>query len=166
MVATDFEFNGIKLTDVNWRIVNFNNSDDNEVAGGGEVTFNTSKAINSNRWNSHGKHYESPLSAKIQVAKYNCQSKQIDEISSYEQTYYKRILEDVDTYKPFRILCDGYEDIYYMATMKIQWYQVGGSIIGADSYSLSLRKTSNASAKLLVFEQTRGKVCEYTLKLN
>lgn len=41
-----------------------------------------------------------------------------------------------------------------------------GSIIGVDSYSLSLRKTSNASAKLLVFEQTKGKVCEYTLKLN
>ena len=41
-----------------------------------------------------------------------------------------------------------------------------GSIIGVDSYSLSLHKTANASAKLLVFEQTKGKVCEYTLKLN
>ena len=41
-----------------------------------------------------------------------------------------------------------------------------GSIIGVDSYSLSLRKTANASAKLLIFEQTRGKTCEYTLKLN
>lgn len=41
-----------------------------------------------------------------------------------------------------------------------------GSIIGIDDYSLSIRKTSNASAKLLVFEQLKGKVCEYTLKLN
>ena len=41
-----------------------------------------------------------------------------------------------------------------------------GSIIGVDSYSLSLRKTSNASAKLLVFEQDKGKICEYTFKLN
>lgn len=40
------------------------------------------------------------------------------------------------------------------------------SIIGVDPYSLSLNKTSNASGKLLVFEQTKGKVCEYTLKLN
>lgn len=40
------------------------------------------------------------------------------------------------------------------------------SIVGADPYSLSLNKTSNASGKLLVFEQTKGKVCEYTLKLN
>ena len=41
-----------------------------------------------------------------------------------------------------------------------------GSIIGIDGYSLSIRKTSNASAKLLVFEQDKGKTCEYTLKLN
>lgn len=40
------------------------------------------------------------------------------------------------------------------------------SIIGVDPYSLSLNKTSNASGKLLVFEQTKGKVCEFTLKLN
>lgn len=41
-----------------------------------------------------------------------------------------------------------------------------GSVIGIDSYSLSLRKTANASSKLLVFERDKGKVCEYTLKLN
>ncbi len=41
-----------------------------------------------------------------------------------------------------------------------------GSIIGIDAYSLSLRKTSNASAKLLVFEQDKGKICEHTFKLN
>lgn len=40
------------------------------------------------------------------------------------------------------------------------------SIIGVDSYSLSLRKTSNAAGKLLVFETGKGKVCEYTMKLN
>ena len=41
-----------------------------------------------------------------------------------------------------------------------------GSIIGIDDYSLSLRKTANASAKLLIFEQSKGKICEYTFKLN
>ena len=41
-----------------------------------------------------------------------------------------------------------------------------GSIIGIDNYSLSLRKTANASAKMLIFEQGKGKVCEYTFKLN
>lgn len=41
-----------------------------------------------------------------------------------------------------------------------------GSIIGVDKYSLSLNKTANASAKLLVFEQTKGLVSEHRLKLD
>ena len=40
------------------------------------------------------------------------------------------------------------------------------SIVGVDTYSLSLNKTSNASGKLLVFEEGKGKICEDSLKLN
>lgn len=40
------------------------------------------------------------------------------------------------------------------------------SIVGTTPYSLSFNKVSEPAGKLLVFEQTRGKVCEYTLKLN
>lgn len=40
------------------------------------------------------------------------------------------------------------------------------SIIGADDYSLSLRKVSNAGAKLLCFEEGYGKTIEYSIKLN
>lgn len=132
MYATNAEYNGIALNDIGLYIVSFDSNKTGVIESGGEIVWNISKAINNHRWNLHGKHYESPLSTKIQVAKYNCQSQQVDEISVYEQAYYKRLLEDVDTYKPFRILCDDYEDIYYMATMQIQWYQVGGSIIGAE----------------------------------
>ena len=40
------------------------------------------------------------------------------------------------------------------------------SVVGIDSYSLSLRKTSNAGAKLLVFDNVDGLVCEHKIKLN
>lgn len=40
------------------------------------------------------------------------------------------------------------------------------SIIGADDYSLSLRKVSSAGAKLLCFEEGEGKTIEYSIKLN
>lgn len=40
------------------------------------------------------------------------------------------------------------------------------SIIGIDPYALSLNKTSNASAKLFIFEEGKGRTCEYTFKLN
>ena len=40
------------------------------------------------------------------------------------------------------------------------------SIIVIDPYALSLNKTSNASAKLFIFEEGKGRTCEYTFKLN
>ena len=40
------------------------------------------------------------------------------------------------------------------------------SIVGIDPYSISLRKTSNAGAKLLVFDNIDGLVCEHKIKLN
>jgi len=41
-----------------------------------------------------------------------------------------------------------------------------GSIIGFDPYSLKLQKTSNASAKMITFEENKGKINERTYKLN
>lgn len=40
------------------------------------------------------------------------------------------------------------------------------SMIGADPYGMSLRKTSNAGASLYVFEQGYGKTCEYSIKVD
>lgn len=41
-----------------------------------------------------------------------------------------------------------------------------GSIIGIDSYSMSLNAASNASASMFEFEQGRGRTAEYLFKLN
>ena len=40
------------------------------------------------------------------------------------------------------------------------------SVIGVDPYGYSINKTSNAGASMFVFEEGKGKVCEYTYKLN
>lgn len=41
-----------------------------------------------------------------------------------------------------------------------------GSIIGIDSYSTSLMRSSNASATMLIFEEGNGLVTKHTIKLN
>lgn len=40
------------------------------------------------------------------------------------------------------------------------------SIIGVDTYSMTLNKTSNAGATFIVLEEGKGKVVEYNIKLN
>lgn len=131
MLATDFEFNGIKLSDVNWRIVNFGSSEDNEVAGGGEVTFNTAKAINGKRWNYVGYKYETQYSFTVQIMKFKCPYNKIDEISTREQAFIHSWLVRSDGFKLFRFMFDGYEDVYYNAQIALQWYKIGGKIVGA-----------------------------------
>ena len=41
-----------------------------------------------------------------------------------------------------------------------------GSIIGSDDYSMSIRKTSDATASFVIFESGKGKVDEHTFVLN
>lgn len=132
MYATNAEYNGVALKDVGFIIASFDGSSSGAMDVGANIVWNTSKAINSNRWNIHGKHYEDPLSTKFQIVKFDCPTHEVSEISPYEQAYLKRIFEDVNTYKPLRFLCDGYEDIYYMCTLQVNWYQIGGTVIGAE----------------------------------
>lgn len=40
------------------------------------------------------------------------------------------------------------------------------SIMGGDPYGASLNRVSNAGASLFVFENGKGKTCEYTIKLD
>ena len=41
-----------------------------------------------------------------------------------------------------------------------------GSIVGSDDFSMKIRKTADPSALFTVFEEGKGKVCEYIFKLN
>lgn len=132
MYATNAEYNGVALRDIGLTLVSFDGGGAGTMDVGANITWNTSKAINSNRWNSHGKHYENPLSTKIQIAKFDCVTKNADPITPAEQAYYKRLFEDVNTYKPLRFFADGFEDIYYMCTLQINWYNIGSNIYGAE----------------------------------
>jgi hypothetical protein len=39
------------------------------------------------------------------------------------------------------------------------------SIIGIDDYSLKLKKTSNAGAKVMILEENKGRTVTYNIKL-
>lgn len=41
-----------------------------------------------------------------------------------------------------------------------------GSIVGSDDFSMTLRKSADATASFVIFEENKGKVQEYTLVLN
>lgn len=135
MVATDFEFNGVKASDVNLAIVDFGSpSREGVVSSGGKVTFNTSKPANSKKWNFHGSHYEEQLSFSFQVARINLNRlpQEVLPASPYEKAYYMRWLCRKDGYKYLRFLQNGYEGIFYNAKIGLEWIVYGGCTYGAE----------------------------------
>lgn len=135
VVATDFEFNGVKASDVNLAIVDFGSpSREGVVSSGGKITFNTSKAANSKKWNFHGSHYDEQLSLSFQVARINLNKRpqEILPASSYEKAYYERWLCRKDGYKYLRFLQNGYENIFYNAKIDLEWIVYGGCTYGAE----------------------------------
>lgn len=135
MIATDFEFNGIKASDVNLAIVDFGTpSREDAVPSGGKVTFNTSKAANNKKWNFHGSHYDDELTLTFQIARINLNKlpQNILPITSFEKAYYMRWLCRKDGYKYLRFLEHGYENIFYNAKIDLEWIVYGGCTYGAE----------------------------------
>ena len=135
MVATDFEFNGVKASDVNLAIVNFGSpAREGVVSSGGKVTFNTSKAANSKKWNFHGSHYEEQLSFSFQVARINLNKlpQEMLPVTSFEKAYYMRWLCRKDGYKYLRFLERGHENIFYNVKTSLEWIVYGGYTYGAE----------------------------------
>ncbi|MCI9077320.1 MAG: hypothetical protein HFH68_00145 [Lachnospiraceae bacterium] len=135
MIATDFEFNGVKASDVNLAIVDFNSpSREGVVSSGGKITFNSSKAVNSHKWNFHGSHYEEQLSFSFQVARINLERlpQEVLPASPYEKAYYMRWLCRKDGYKYLRFLQNGYESIFYNSKIDLEWINYGGCTYGAE----------------------------------
>ncbi len=135
MIATDFEFNGIKASDVNLIIVNFGGpSREGVVSSGSKITFNSSKAINSKKWNFHGSHYEEQLAFTFQVARINLHKlpQETLPVTSYEKAYYINWLCRKDGYKYLRFFENGYENIFYNAKIELEWIEYGGCTYGAE----------------------------------
>ncbi len=132
MEVRDIEFNGVSLGELGYKVISFDGMKSGLKDSNGNVTWNTSKAINRDSWAIHGRHYEEPLSTKIQIAKYSCESGMIEELVPKDQSQLKRLLELTNGYKPLKIFADGYEEMYFLVTVTIAWYDLGDKVIGAE----------------------------------
>lgn len=131
MNAVNFEFNGIKSSDVNIMISSFNGSNNDSTITGNEISYNSTKSSRSNKWEFHSSKYESPLSFTFQICKNLCNSKN-PEFTSYEKAYYESWLCRTDGYRYLRFFQDTYENIYYNCYMNIKWKEIAGRSVGAE----------------------------------
>lgn len=133
MIAMDFCFDGLYLSDFGCIIVNFNN--DNRETSGGNTEYDSVKAPGRDKFRFYGSQYNEPLSTTISIMKNPCLSDSIEDMNfnHNEERKITKWLKKTDGYKCFKY-AQGNENIqnpYFSVAMGKEigsdsdiWYQV------------------------------------------
>ena len=131
MKASDFEFNGKRLSEFGCIIANFDGGKGLETIDGVEITFNTIPSLNGSIYHLASSVYESCLETTIQIAKYSC-SAGIQEITTTEHRNLTRWLSQKKFMK-FKILDENHIDLYYNAAFStISKIEIDGRLMGLE----------------------------------
>ena len=102
MIAMDFCFDGLYLSDFDCIIVNFNN--DNRETSGGNTEYDFVKAPGGDKFRFYGSQYNEPLSTTISIMKNPCLSDSIEDMNfnHNEERKITKWLKKTDGYKWFK----------------------------------------------------------------
>ncbi len=131
MIATEFEYDGIKSSVYGLYICSFDGAKNGASSIGDEITINTIKAPRGNRLIKTGRVYETPLSFTFQVVKYDC-NYGAEEITARELARIMRWLIRSDNYHYLRFMQDEWDNVFYNCSLKVQKYEVAGVIYGLE----------------------------------
>lgn len=131
MVATEFEFDGIKSSVFGLYICSFDGAESGAATLGNEITFNTVKSPKSNRWIYADTNYENPLTFTFQCFKYDCNIGS-EPIEGRELSRIMRWLIRNDGYHYLRFMQNEWDNVFYNAQIKLQKHEIAGQIYGFD----------------------------------
>ena len=130
MNLTDFEYDGIRLSDMNMSVTSFDSPSDEQDVGN-SIEINNVKAQFADTYFSAGYQYTDPFSLEFDITKYNCNDFDDFIISDTELNKLMRWLNRKGYYKFKPIHDDGsFGDIYYLSTFNISLLKVGGRLVG------------------------------------
>lgn len=131
MYATDFKFDGELASAHNLIICSFNGSGGTRsVRNGADVKLTTSKSPSSNVWHHVNAQYDEVLTCVIQVMKFSCGNEENRYFTVQEQETINRWLNRLDSYYPFQIVQNGYENIFFNVQINVNKLELGGQVIG------------------------------------
>ena len=135
MYAIDFEYAGERLSDYGMIICSFDGGKGIEtISSGSDITFNQIASNKGNRFFIGSSTYESALTSTFQICKNSCLAKTQDEmsISLAELSAIQRWLCRKNQYNRFKIIQDGFENIYWNVTFSAKQVELNGRIIGME----------------------------------
>lgn len=138
MNVIDFEYDGVKLSDKGYIICNFNDASD-VISNGSEITFVEVPLQHGIRHAVAGTKYDTVISTSFSICKDYCNNANGDDYISVAEVRELARWLNRKMYLPFRLLCDGYENITYFGSFYIEQIKHGTNIIG-----LRLTLTTNS----------------------
>ena len=139
----DFEYDGLKLSDMGYMLCKFDSGGLETVSNGAQITFNTVPIQNGSKYVLASTQYDTCLEATFQICKNPCKSiydmeltvRDIRELSSWLSR---------NKYLKFKLLDDEYMNLYFEASFNISQIKLGGDTIG-----LELQMTTNRPFALM-----------------
>lgn len=135
MYATDFEYDGKRLSDYGMMICRFDSSGLETLSSGADITFQTVKSIGSDKVKMCGCKYEETYTATFQICpnpylnpdngRYPYLS--LDKISSLQRWLCRK-----DGYHPFKLIQADLLDIYWNAVFSCKQIEINGETAGLE----------------------------------
>lgn len=133
MEATTFIYDDILSSDFGLYICKFGEASGLEnVTVGSQLEFNLSSVPGSDRITSYGTSYSETLMTTFQVGKFSKMTEEIEPITPNELSSYMRWLNRKDGFHEFKILQDGYENLYTEASFNATKLELCGKVIGLE----------------------------------
>jgi hypothetical protein len=126
----DFEYDGLKLSDLGYSVCQFDTKGIQTVSNGSQITFNKVSTLNGAKHELTSVKYESCLESTFQICKNICGS-DVLEISVDELRLISKWLNRTEFHK-FKILNDAYLDIYFEASFNISRIEMDGKLYGLE----------------------------------
>lgn len=130
MKATDFEYDGKRLSDFGLILCSFDSKGIETVSNGSYITFNTVPALGGTLHRLTNATYEECLQTTIQICKSSCTSDVI-EISSTEFRELMRWLNRKKFLK-LKFLDEDYIDVFFEASFNISRIELNGKLYGLE----------------------------------
>ena len=131
MLAYDFEYDGLLLSDKGFVICHFDgNSGFNTISAGSQITFNKVKTLGGAKFEQTSSTYEECLTSTIQICKNTCETNE----STITLDEYRELMKWLNrkTFHKFKIIDDDYVGVYFEASFNISRIEMGGKLVGLE----------------------------------
>ena len=152
MIAYDFEYDGIRLSDRGLIICNFDSKGLETISNGSEITFNTIGVQGGTKYNLTSTKYENCLETTIQICKTSC----VSDMLAITDTEFRELTRWLSRKKflKFKILADGYMDLYFEASFNISRIEINGLLYGLELQVVTNRPFALKEPKTIVIKNT------------